>query len=433
MISKMKAREILDYDRQHVWHPYATTKNPLPVRLAESAHGVRLRLSDGREVIDGMSSWWAVAHGYNNAHINAAVAGQLEKMSHVMFGGLTHEPAVRLAQRLVEMTPTGLQKVFFCDSGSVSVEVAMKMALQYWHSLGKPEKNKFATCLGGYHGDTWHAMSVCDPIGGMHSLFAGGLPISFFAPRPEPAFGAQWDDSAFEPLEKLVRENAREIAAFIIEPIVQGAGGMRFYHPEFLRRLRRLCDECSILLILDEIATGFGRSGKMFACHYADVEPDIMCLGKALTGGYVSFAATLATDAVADAISDGNPGLFMHGPTFMANPLACAAANASLDLIKREGLLERINAIGKILARELAPLADSDAVADVRTLGAIGVVELKKPVDMGGFQDSLVSRGVWLRPFGRLLYTMPPYIIGDEDLRTVARAMVETVRECAEK
>ena len=433
MISKMKAREILDYDRRHVWHPYATTKNPLPVRLAELAHGVRLRLSDGREVIDGMSSWWAVAHGYNNAHINAAVAGQLEKMSHVMFGGLTHEPAVRLAQRLVEMTPTGLQKVFFCDSGSVSVEVAMKMALQYWHSLGKPEKNKFATCLGGYHGDTWHAMSVCDPIGGMHSLFAGGLPISFFAPRPEPVFGAQWDDSAFEPLEKLVRENAREIAAFIIEPIVQGAGGMRFYHPEFLRRLRRLCDECSILLILDEIATGFGRSGKMFACHYADVEPDIMCLGKALTGGYVSFAATLATDAVADAISDGNPGLFMHGPTFMANPLACAAANASLDLIEREGLLERINAIGKILARELAPLADSDAVADVRTLGAIGVVELKKPVDMGEFQDSLVSRGVWLRPFGRLLYTMPPYIIGDEDLRTVARAMVETVRECAEK
>lgn len=433
MISKMKAREILDYDRRHVWHPYATTKNPLPVRLVESARGVRLRLADGREVIDGMSSWWAVAHGYNNAHINATVAGQLEKMSHVMFGGLTHEPAVRLAQRLVEMTPTGLQKVFFCDSGSVSVEVAMKMALQYWHSLGKPEKNKFATCLGGYHGDTWHAMSVCDPIGGMHSLFAGGLPISFFAPRPGPAFGAQWDDSAFEPLEKLVRENAREIAAFIIEPIVQGAGGMRFYHPEFLRRLRRLCDECSILLILDEIATGFGRSGKMFACHYAEIEPDIMCLGKALTGGYVSFAATLATDAVADAISDGNPGLFMHGPTFMANPLACAAANASLDLIEREGLLERINAIGKILARELAPLADSDAVADVRTLGAIGVVELKKPVDMGGFQDSLVSRGVWLRPFGRLLYTMPPYIIGDEDLRTVARAMVETVRECAEK
>lgn len=433
MISKMKAREILDYDRQHVWHPYATTKNPLPVRLAESARGVRLKLADAREVIDGMSSWWAVAHGYNNPHINAAVAGQLEKMSHVMFGGLTHEPAVRLAQRLVEMTPEGLQKVFFCDSGSVSVEVAMKMALQYWHSLGKPEKNKFATCLGGYHGDTWHAMSVCDPIGGMHSLFAGGLPISFFASRPEPAFGAQWDDSAFEPLEKLVRENAREIAAFIIEPIVQGAGGMRFYHPEFLRRLRRLCDECSILLILDEIATGFGRSGKMFACHYAEIEPDIMCLGKALTGGYVSFAATLATDAVADVISDGNPGLFMHGPTFMANPLACAAANASLDLIEREGLLERINAIGKILARELAPLADSDAVADVRTLGAIGVVELKKPVDMGEFQDSLVSRGVWLRPFGRLLYTMPPYIIGDEDLRTVARAMVETVRECAEK
>ena len=428
----MDTREIIDYDSLHVWHPYASMKNPLPSRLVESARGVRLKMADGSELIDGMASWWAVAHGYNNPHINDAVCGQLEKMSHVMFGGLTHEPAVRLAKRLIDMTPPKLQKVFFCDSGSVSVEVAMKMALQYWHSLGRPEKNKFATSLGGYHGDTWHAMSVCDPVGGMHSMFAGGLPVSFFAPRPEPAFGAEWNGSSFAELEKMLRENAGEIAAFIIEPIVQGAGGMRFYHPEYLLRLRKICDELSILLILDEIATGFGRSGKMFACEYAGVEPDIMCLGKALTGGYVSFAATLATDAVADAISEGVPGLFMHGPTFMGNPLACAAANASLDLIQKDGLLGRIRRIEGILREGLSPLVGSKKVADVRALGAIGVVELKKSVDMRKFQDALAARGVWLRPFGRLLYTMPPYIIDDGDLKTIARAMVETVEECAE-
>ena len=428
----MDTREIIDYDSLHVWHPYASMKNPLPSRLVESARGVRLKMADGSELIDGMSAWWAVAHGYNNPHINDAVCGQLEKMSHVMFGGLTHEPAVTLAKRLIDMTPPKLQKVFFCDSGSVSVEVAMKMALQYWHSLGHPEKNKFATSLGGYHGDTWHAMSVCDPVGGMHSMFAGGLPVSFFAPRPEPAFGAEWNGSSFAELEKMLRENAGEIAAFIIEPIVQGAGGMRFYHPEYLLRLRKICDELSILLILDEIATGFGRSGKMFACEYAGVEPDIMCLGKALTGGYVSFAATLATDAVADAISEGVPGLFMHGPTFMGNPLACAAANASLDLIQKDGLLGRIRRIEGILREGLSPLVGSKKVADVRALGAIGVVELKKSVDMRKFQDALAARGVWLRPFGRLLYTMPPYIIDDGDLKTIAHAMVETVEECAE-
>ena len=428
----MDTREIIDYDSLHVWHPYASMKNPLPSRLVESARGVRLKMADGSELIDGMSSWWAVADGYNNPHINDAVSGQLEKMSHVMFGGLTHEPAVTLAKRLIDMTPPKLQKVFFCDSGSVSVEVAMKMALQYWHSLGRPEKNKFATSLGGYHGDTWHAMSVCDPVGGMHSMFAGGLPVSFFAPRPEPAFGSEWNGSSFAELEKMLRENAGEIAAFIIEPIVQGAGGMRFYHPEYLLRLRKICDELSILLILDEIATGFGRSGKMFACEYAGVEPDIMCLGKALTGGYVSFAATLATDAVADAISEGVPGLFMHGPTFMGNPLACAAANASLDLIQKDGLLGRIRRIEGILREGLSPLVGSKKVADVRALGAIGVVELKKSVDMRKFQDALAARGVWLRPFGRLLYTMPPYITDDGDLKTIARAMVETVEECAE-
>lgn len=429
----MNLREISDFDRQHVWHPYASMKNPLATRVVESAQGVKLKLASGEEVIDGMSSWWAVAHGYNNEHINSAIENQMRKMSHVMFGGLTHEPAVKLAKRLVDMTPEKLQKVFFSDSGSVSVEVAIKMALQYWYSLGLPKKNKLATSLGGYHGDTWHAMSVCDPVAGMHSMFAGGLPISFFAPRPDPAFAADWDESAFAEVENMLRKNAAEIAAFIIEPIVQGAGGMRFYNPEYLRRLRALCDECSILLILDEIATGFGRSGKMFACEYAGISPDIMCLGKALTGGYMSFGATLATDAVADAISEGTPGLFMHGPTFMGNPLACAAANASLDLICKNGLLDKIAAIGKALKDGLAPLQDSPKVADVRTLGAIGVVELKNPVDMAKFQDSLVSRGVWLRPFGRLLYTMPPYIIGADDLNKITKAMVETVVECTQQ
>lgn len=424
--------ETVRYDMRHVWHPYSSMKTPPVPRLVASAEGVRLRLADGSELIDGMSSWWAAAHGYNNPHINAAVRAQLSKMSHVMFGGLTHEPAVTLARRLVDMTPPRLQRVFFCDSGSVAVEVAMKMALQYWHALGRPEKNRFATSLGGYHGDTWHAMSVCDPVGGMHSMFAGGLPASFFAPRPGPDFGAEWDPSSFNALEGVLRANAGEIAAFVIEPIVQGAGGMRFYHPEYLRRLRALCDELSILLVLDEIATGFGRSGKMFACEHAGVEPDIMCLGKALTGGYVSFAATLASDAVADAISGGVPGLFMHGPTFMGNPLACAAANASLDLAGRVGLLDRVREIEKILSDGLAPLRGSGKVADVRALGAIGVVELKKAADMEKFQNALAGRGVWLRPFGRLLYTMPPYVMSDADLKTVARAMVETVEECAE-
>lgn len=428
----MDPAETVRYDMRHIWHPYSSMKNPPVPRLVESAGGVRLRLAGGAELIDGMSSWWAVVHGYNNPHINAAVRAQLSKMSHVMFGGLTHEPAATLARRLVDMTPPRLQRVFFCDSGSVAVEVAMKMSLQYWHALGRPEKNKFATALGGYHGDTWHAMSVCDPVGGMHSMFAGGLPASFFAPRPEPAFGADWEPSSFAALEGILRAHADEIAAFVIEPIVQGAGGMRFYHPEYLRRLRALCDELSILLVLDEIATGFGRSGKMFACEYSGIEPDIMCLGKALTGGYVSFAATLASDAVADAISEGVPGLFMHGPTFMGNPLACAAANASLDLIGRGGLLERIREIEKILSDGLAPLRGSEKVADVRALGAIGVVELKKAVDMEKFQDALARRGVWLRPFGRLLYAMPPYVISDADLKTVARAMVETVEECAQ-
>lgn len=421
--SAMNSEEILAYDREHVWHPYASMKNPLKVYEVREAHGVFLKLADGREVIDGMSSWWAVVHGYNHPKINAAINAQVAKMSHVMFGGLTHEGAVRLAKRLVGMTPPKMQKVFFCDSGSVSVEVAMKMALQYWHSKGDIKKTKFATARGGYHGDTWHAMSVCDPVGGMHGMFAGGLPINYFAARPEIPFGGEWEASGISPMREILTAHSDEIAAVIIEPVVQGAGGMRFYHPEYLKALRALCDEFSVLLILDEIATGFGRSGKMFACEWAGVEPDIMCLGKALTGGYLSFAATLASDEIAGAISDGNPGLFMHGPTFMGNPLACAAANASLDLIEENDILPRIAEIEKILKNNLSPLKENAKVADVRVLGAIGVVEMKEPVDMERAQECLILNGVWLRPFGRLLYTMPPYVSTDEQLNYITAAM----------
>ena len=422
----MNFKELADYDRAHVWHPYAAMRNPIPVYGVESARGAILKFWDGREVIDGMSSWWAVAHGYNNPHINEAVIKQLEKMSHVMFGGLTHEGAVVLARRLVDMTPQNLQKVFFCDSGSVSVEVAMKMALQYWRAKGFDSKTKFATIRGGYHGDTWHAMSVCDPVGGMHSLFSGGLPINYFAPRPRIPFGGEWEDSDIAPMRAIIREHSNEIAAVILEPVVQGAGGMRFYSPRYLEELKKICDEFSLLLIFDEIATGFGRTGKMFACqHTRGVEPDIMCLGKAITGGYVSFAATLASEKVSDAISDSEAGVFMHGPTFMANPLACAAANASIDLFQNGNIIDRVLRIGEILRSVLESARGFDGVADVRTLGAIGVVEMRENVDMQKAQEALISRGVWLRPFGRLIYTMPPYVATDEQVRRIAEAMVE--------
>ena len=422
----MNFKKLADYDRAHVWHPYAAMRNPIPVYGVESARGAILKFWDGREVIDGMSSWWAVAHGYNNPHINEAVIKQLEKMSHVMFGGLTHEGAVVLARRLVDMTPQNLQKVFFCDSGSVSVEVAMKMALQYWRAKGFDSKTKFATIRGGYHGDTWHAMSVCDPVGGMHSLFSGGLPINYFAPRPRIPFGGEWEDSDIAPMRAIIREHSNEIAAVILEPVVQGAGGMRFYSPRYLEELKKICDEFSLLLIFDEIATGFGRTGKMFACqHTRGVEPDIMCLGKAITGGYVSFAATLASEKVSDAISDSEAGVFMHGPTFMANPLACAAANASIDLFQNGNIIDRVLRIGEILRSVLESARGFDGVADVRTLGAIGVVEMRENVDMQKTQEALISRGVWLRPFGRLIYTMPPYVATDEQVRRIAEAMVE--------
>lgn len=421
----MNTEEILAYDREHVWHPYASMRNPIKVWQVESARGVMLSLAGGEEVIDGMSSWWAVAHGYNNEHINEALKRQIAKMSHVMFGGLTHEGAVLLAKRLIEISPRRMQKIFFSDSGSVSVEVAMKMALQYWHSKGVKNKTKFATARGGYHGDTWNAMSVCDPVGGMHSIFSGRLPINFFAPKPNPAFGEPWNEDSIGGMREILRDNRNEIAAVIIEPIVQGAGGMRFYHPQFLKELRALCDELGILLILDEIATGFYRSGRLFACEYAGVEPDIMCVGKALTGGYMSFAATLASDDVADTISNGGVGLFMHGPTFMANPLACAAANASLDLVLQPQTPLNVLRIEKKLKDGLAAARDIKGVADARALGAIGVLEMEKPIDMAKAQELLIERGVWLRPFGRLLYTMPPYISTDSQLERITSAMVE--------
>lgn len=421
----MNTEEILAYDREHVWHPYASMRNPIKVWQVESARGVMLSLAGGGEVIDGMSSWWAVAHGYNNEHINEALKRQIAKMSHVMFGGLTHEGAVLLAKRLIEISPRRMQKIFFSDSGSVSVEVAMKMALQYWHSKGVKNKTKFATARGGYHGDTWNAMSVCDPVGGMHSIFSGRLPINFFAPKPNPAFGEPWNEDSIGGMREILRDNRNEIAAVIIEPIVQGAGGMRFYHPQYLKELRALCDELGILLILDEIATGFYRSGRLFACEYAGVEADIMCVGKALTGGYMSFAATLASDDVADTISNGGVGLFMHGPTFMANPLACAAANASLDLVLQPQTPLNVLRIEKKLKDGLAAARDIKGVADARALGAIGVLEMEKPIDMAKAQELLIERGVWLRPFGRLLYTMPPYISTDSQLERITSAMVE--------
>lgn len=423
----MNIEGLVDFDMRHVWHPYAGMKNPQRPYFVESAEGVWLKLADGRKVIDGMSSWWAVAYGYRNPKIDAAVSEQLKKMSHVMFGGLTHEGAVKLAEKLVEMTPRNLQKVFFCDSGSVSVEVAMKMALQYWRALGNRNKTKFATVRGGYHGDTWHAMSVCDPVNGMHSLFSGGLPINFFVPRPESKFGGEWNPDDISPMRRLLNESSSEIAAVILEPVVQGAGGMRFYHPQYLRELKKLCEACGVLLIFDEIATGFWRSGKMFACHWAETEPDIMCVGKALTGGYMSFAATLADEKIADAISDSEAGAFMHGPTFMGNPLACAAANAALDIARNGNILEKVLKIESGLKRGLEPLKNSAAVADVRVLGAIGVLEMREPIDVPAVQERLVENGVWLRPFGKLLYTMPPYVISESELRTVTDAVSKVV------
>lgn len=426
----LSAEDIVRLDQQYVWHPYAAMPNSLPCFPVQSAEGCKLTLTDGRTLVDGMSSWWACIHGYSHPHLVRAAKDQIDEMSHVMFGGLTHEPAVQLASELAQVVPgstadeTRLDKVFYCDSGSVAIEVAMKMAVQYWYNLHNSQKSKFLTVRGGYHGDTFEAMSVCDPVNGMHHLFSSVLPVQFFAPRPTVAYHDRWDESDTTELESMLQIHSDEIAAIILEPIVQGAGGMKFYSPHYLKRVRKLCDEYDVLLICDEIATGFGRTGTMFAVDHADIVPDILCIGKALSGGFMSFAATLTNERIAQVFAHGSAGVLMHGPTFMGNPLACAVSLASLQLLRSYPLQEMVKDIETQLVTELEPCRDSPLVQDVRVLGAIGVVEMKEPMDMKTIQTDIVNKGVWLRPFGKLLYTMPPLIIQSHELRQITKAML---------
>ena len=421
----------LETDRQHVWHPYSSMVNPPPVFPVASAQGARIRLADGRELVDGMASWWCAIHGYNHPVLNEALSAQLGRVAHVMFGGLTHEPAVRLAEKLIAITPPPLQTVFFSDSGSVSVEVAIKMALQYWAAQGREHKQKLLTIRQGYHGDTFGAMAVCDPVTGMHSLFRGVLPTHFFAEAPQVRFDETWRADDINPLLALAEQHHDEIAAVILEPVAQGAGGLWFYSPAYLRELKKLCERFELLLIFDEIATGFGRTGKLFACEHASVSPDIMCLGKAMTGGYLTLAATLTTDAVTRAISAEGAGVFMHGPTFMANPLACAVALASIELLEQSDWQLRVANIQTRLQHGLAACRELDNVQDVRTLGAIGVVELKHPVDMQRIPGWFVEQGVWVRPFGRLVYVMPPYVINQTELEQLTTAICTVAHRLA--
>ncbi len=416
-------------DQHHIWHPYSAMNSDLPVYQVSSATGVRIKLEDGRELIDGMSSWWSAIHGYNHPVMNSALQAQLKKMSHIMFGGLTHEPAIKLTKKLIDITPANLQTVFYSDSGSVAVEVALKMALQYWSAKGQAQRKQFIALRSGYHGDTFAAMSVSDPETGMHHIFEKNIIKQIYVNQPTSRYGEKCCDEDIISLEQALINHADTTAALIMEPIVQGAGGMWFYSAEYLLKARQLCDQYGVLLILDEIATGFGRSGKLFACEHADISPDIMCIGKSLTGGYLTLAATLTSYDVATTIDSGDPGVFMHGPTFMANPLACTAALTSINLLTGSNWQEKILQIEKQLTSGLDICSEFNSVKDVRVLGAIGVVEMRDVVDMNKITQAFVNAGVWVRPFGKLVYIMPPFIITAEELALLISAMVDVIRE----